>query len=291
MPGETETTLREKLGSSAGTSAWTAGGGSSNYNHGTGQNSQNNYWQKEEDEAWESQVQTGDNNIYAQLKDTYTPPSQVYGPGQIDQNVTDERYNYVDLSKMGWWDKEGKNLRTLLSGLSPETLSAFGYDPKNPYKISAELYKMIGEGSLVNTLDYYADKDPNKEGIQFGNEAFTGTWSDLEKGVHGFFPGGTKQYYKEMSIPTTILPHTGGGGGWGSGWGSGGGYGGGGGSGGGGGYGISGQQDQIPQGYQRGQVGPGSLQEQVNQIYLGMSNLNAAPGFNKNRGGIVSLVQ
>ena len=77
----------------------------------------------------------------------------------------------------------------------------------------------------------------------------------------------------------------GGGGGWGSGWG---GYGGGGGSG--GGYGFSMQQDPMQQGYQRGKVGPGSLQEQVNQIYLGMGNLNAAPGFNKNRGGIISLL-
>ena len=77
------------------------------------------------------------------------------------------------------------------------------------------------------------------------------------------------------------------GGGWGSGWGSGGG---GGGSGGGSGFGLQ-THDPMQQGYQRGQVGPGTLQEQVNQIYLGMGNLNAAPGFNKNRGGIVSLVQ
>ena len=77
-----------------------------------------------------------------------------------------------------------------------------------------------------------------------------------------------------------------GGGGWGSGWGSGGG---GGGAGGGGGFGYS-THDPMQQGYQRGKVGPGSLQEQVNQIYLGMGNLNAAPGFNKNRGGIISLL-
>ncbi len=73
------------------------------------------------------------------------------------------------------------------------------------------------------------------------------------------------------------------GGGWGSGWGSGGG------GGDGSGYGFSMQQDPMQQGYQRAQVGPGTLQEQVNQIYLGMSNINPAPKFN--RGGIVSLVQ
>jgi len=65
-----------------------------------------------------------------------------------------------------------------------------------------------------------------------------------------------------------------------------GGYGGGGG--GGSGYGVSGfGQDQMPQGYQRGQVGPGSLQEQVNQMYLGMSGA----GMQKKRGGIVSLLR
>tara|TARA_R110002020_G_scaffold124774_2_gene281891 strand:- start:861 stop:1961 length:1101 start_codon:yes stop_codon:yes gene_type:complete len=74
----------------------------------------------------------------------------------------------------------------------------------------------------------------------------------------------------------------GGPGGWGDSWGAGGG-----GGGGGSGYGVSGfGQDQMPQGYQRGQVGPGSLQEQVNQMYLGMSGA----GMQKKRGGIVSLL-
>ena len=62
------------------------------------------------------------------------------------------------------------------------------------------------------------------------------------------------------------------------GWGGYGGYGGGGG-GGGGGFGYS-THDPMQQGYQRGKVGPGTLQEQVNQIYLCMSSLNQTPGFN-----------
>ena len=74
----------------------------------------------------------------------------------------------------------------------------------------------------------------------------------------------------------------GGPGGWGDSWGAGGG-----GGSGGSGYGFSGfGQDRMPQGYQRGQVGPGSLQEQVNQMYLGMSGA----GMQKKRGGIVSLL-
>ena len=79
----------------------------------------------------------------------------------------------------------------------------------------------------------------------------------------------------------------GGGGGGGGGWG---GYGGGGGGGGGGGYGYPAGQGQQPRGYQRAKVGPGNLQEQVNQAFLGMSGMNQAPGMQKKRGGIVSLL-
>ena len=68
----------------------------------------------------------------------------------------------------------------------------------------------------------------------------------------------------------------GGGGGWD-------GYGGGGGSGGGGGYTYD-MGSGFPQTYQRGQVGPGGLQEQVNQAYL-----SGGKGFS--RGGIVSLLR
>ena len=96
------------------------------------------------------------------------------------------------------------------------------------------------------------------------------------------FGTGYDDWYKPQPL------QGGGGGGWG-GWGGWGGYGGGGG--GGGGYGYSGGQDPMQQGYQRGKVGPGTLQEQVNQIYLGMSNINPAPGFQKSRGGIVSLLR
>ena len=51
------------------------------------------------------------------------------------------------------------------------------------------------------------------------------------------------------------------------------------------GYGVAGSGGPQANSYQRGQVGPGTLQEQVNQVYLGMS------GIGKARGGIVSLVE
>ena len=85
-------------------------------------------------------------------------------------------------------------------------------------------------------------------------------------GQIGFGPGEKPAWYGQPRTVTT------GGGPDGGGW---------------GGYGISGfGQDRMPQGYQRGQVGPGNLQEQVNQMYLGMSGA----GMQKKRGGIVSLL-
>ena len=51
------------------------------------------------------------------------------------------------------------------------------------------------------------------------------------------------------------------------------------------GYGYSGDDYPPPQGYQRAVYGPGTLQEQVNRVYLAMS------GLQKKRGGIISLLE
>ena len=51
------------------------------------------------------------------------------------------------------------------------------------------------------------------------------------------------------------------------------------------GYGVAAASGPQANSYQRGKVNPGTLQEQVNQVYLGMS------GIGKARGGIVSLVE
>jgi len=93
-----------------------------------------------------------------------------------------------------------------------------------------------------------------------------------------------KQYTNYMNKISAFghSPQTGGG--FGSGGGGGGyGYGSGGGGGGGGGY-YYGTGGGLPQTYQRGQVGPGNLQEQVNQAFLSGGKPFA-------KGGIVSLVE
>ena len=171
------------------------------------------------------------------------------------------KINQLSGNKTAWmyddpkyWSQEQKDWMQSKKLYDPAKGSALGYDPSAVYSWSdvesnPYLYKAHQElGSKDLTPDKYTDY---METIG----AF---------GHMGTAPGGT-----------------GGGGG-----GGGGGYGGGGG--GGDGYGFSGfGQDQMPQGYQRGQVGPGSLQEQVNQMYLGMSGA----GMQKKRGGIVSLLR
>jgi len=164
-----------------------------------------------------------------------------------------------------YWDDKTKSYMQSIGLYDPTKGSALGYDQSAIYDWSSDI-DVTPEGGKSDFLKnaFYNMQSPNLTPSQYTNymdkiSAF---------GHMGTAPGGT-------------------GGGWGSGWG--GGYGGGGGSGGSG-FGYS-THDPMQQGYQREQVGPGTLQEQVNQIYLGMGNLNAAPGFNKNRGGIVSLVQ
>ena len=226
--------------------------------------SANTGWQKEEDEAWESQVQKGDKNIYAQLKDTYRSPRQVYNTAPDGSR---KQWTHELMGHQSW-------INDLLSGVSDETLKFWGVN-KNSKSIPVGLYQQLLEGSIVGGMEALQSKE---KGI--------GTWSDLEKGVHSLFPGGTKQYYDDMALnkytpagPTFPEFPGGGGGGYG-------GYGGGGGSGDGGVGGYS-FNEYAQQGIQQAPgVNPGTLQETVSQGFLsGMG----APRFS--RGGIVSLLR
>ena len=258
MPGETEDTLRDKLGSSAGTSAWTAGGGSSTQNHHTGQ-SGGSYGGGER----EARVPYGGDPYGGYSTAQEQAAASLQAAGAVTSGA---------LGGQALWNKlpVGMAEKILRGGGDPnlyanEYFSSFA-EGTQAYSPSG-IISITGEGGIPA----YKGRDPKTgELIPWNKDDWQYELANKYKVVNPYFSG------------------VGGGGvGGGSGWG--GGYGGGGGSG--GGYGFSMQQDPMQQGYQRGQVGPGSLQEQVNQIYLGMSNLNAAPGFNKNRGGIVSLVQ
>jgi len=221
--------------------------------------------------AYEAQLAKQD--TFKNLKSSYTPPSEIYGPDQGGAGVS---YEYTPNLSDNFLNQLN------LAGLSPETLNFFGVN-ENSKKIPVELMQMIMEGSVTNQLDYFADKDPNTPGIQFGNEADTGTFSDIEAGKHSMFPGGIQDYYGIMSMPqtTTYDPYSYGGGG-GGGFNYGYGRGGGGSGGGGGGYYYDAGMQGQPR--QRGRVGPGNLQEQVNQAFLSGGKPFA-------KGGIVSLVE
>ena len=156
------------------------------------------------------------------------------------------------------------------------------YDPYNVGDTAYDLDNLYkaGLGHDQSAVYSWADDIDRYKGGTYLKDAFYDMQSP------NLTPKNYTNYMNKISAfghgaPKGIGSFGGSGGGWG------GGYGGGGGD---SGYGFSGQQGPTEQGYQRAKVGPGSLQEQVNQMYLGMGNLNAAPGFNKNRGGIISLL-
>jgi hypothetical protein len=222
---------------------------------------------KVEEESFEREL--AKQKVFEDQRKSYTRPSKEYGPPK------GQGRSYINLYDL---DFDNETIKALTAGLSPKTMGFFGYTP-GMANMPVQLYQMLIEGSLTNTLDYFADKDLETDGIQFGNEDLTGTYSELEKGTHSMFPGGLQQYYDEMSMPKfQPLGDSYGGGGGSS-------YFGGGTGRDGLGYGVAATGGPQANSYQRGKVAPGTLQEQVNQVYLGMSGLRKA------RGGIVSLVE
>ena len=312
MPGETVTTRRRF--SRTGTSSGPAGqGGSSQNNQGTGssanqnnQGNQGNNNSQNNNQTGQSDSNQGEHKLLNQFKDLVAQ-----GKGNTSQAQVLANYLHGVETKA---QSEGKSI---WNQGAPDPIDYSTMDfPK--YDIDAPMGKGFGSwfgqhslstGSSQSIQDTYkmmADKLVSEQGYHpsvasqivmdkiapmlpmydgpFGQQTGQITWDrdlmDIPKGHTGL-----ESLYLNKQMPYMGgVPHYNYGGGWGSGWGSGGG------GGSGGGYGFSMQQDPMQQGYQRGKVGPGSLQEQVNQIYLGMGNLNAAPGFNKNRGGIISLL-
>ena len=171
----------------------------------------------------------------------------------------------------------------------------------NPFSRLTNLWGGDKESALMNTFGMQDTTFGSKKAWdktftdEHGNEVYTSAKDvGYDPTATKTFSGLTEDEYQNKFLQRgtlwddplsgTLAPArtTYGGGSGGGGWGGYGGYGGGGS---GGGYGAAGQ-NPLERGYQRGQVGPGNLQEQVNQIYLGMSGV----GMQKKRGGIVSLL-
>ena len=197
--------------------------------------------------------------IFTDQRKSYTHPAQEYGPGPGEGRST------INLQNLGF---DPASVDEMVSGLSPATMAFFGYQP-GMTNMPVQLYQMLMEGSIVTPMEAMSS-----------NESGIGTYSDLEAGAHPMFPGGLQQYYDDMSMPKFQSlggGFGGGGGGFNYGYGSGGG-------GGGGGFGYNMNMGMIGQPKQRGQIGPGGLQEQVNQAFLSGGKPFA-------KGGIVSLVE
>ena len=197
--------------------------------------------------------------IFTDQRKSYTPPAQEYGPGPGEGRST------INLQNLGF---DPASVDEMVSGLSPATMAFFGYQP-GMTNMPVQLYQMLMEGSIVTPMEAMSS-----------NESGIGTYSDLEAGAHPMFPGGLQQYYDDMSMPKFQSL----GGGFGGGGGGGFNYGYGSGSGGGGGFGYNMNMGMQGQPKQRAQIGPGGLQEQVNQAFLSGGKPFA-------KGGIVSLVE
>ena len=230
-------------------------GSSSSGSSSSGSSSQNDSYY--DSPAYEAEL--AKQKIFTDQRKSYTPPAQEYGPGPGEGRST------IDLQNLGF---DPASVDEMVSGLSPATMAFFGYQP-GMTNMPVQLYQMLMEGSIVTPMEAMSS-----------NESGIGTYSDLEAGAHPMFPGGLQQYYDDMSMPKFQSlggGFGGGGGGFNYGYGRGGGDGG-------GGFGYNMNMGMIGQPKQRGQVGPGSLQEQVNQAFL-------SGGKSFAKGGIVSLVE
>ena len=212
------------------------------------------------DDSWESQPN--------KFVEPYTPPEEIYNKAGPDQK---RQWTGQLWGQQPW-------IKDLLQGVNKETLDFWGVKD-NSRSIPVELYQMLSEGTIIGSNEkMWGDLDPDKKGFQYGNENLTGTWGDVEAGVHPFWKD-TNQYYDEMGldkyIPADTKTTTSGGGGGGGG----GGYGGGGGGG-------RPPEKFTPQGQQNEAWGQQTPWQQM------MINTHGGQSFNQGykRGGIVSLV-
>ena len=211
--------------------------------------------------------------------ESYTPPSEIYGPGQATPGETGYAFQNISPSMI---------LALGLDKIDPETAAFFGYTPGST-NVPNELYQQYIQGSIVSgneaveTAHHYDTGTPWASGdpLTYAGQ-YVGTWDDLTAGEHPLFPGGLSDYYADMNDPFTIPTTGGGGGGWG-GWGSYGGYGGGGGGGGGGYYGDPRKGNPIDR--------YGNFYTPQANLQQAMVNVHGTPTVFKKRGGIVSLLR
>lgn len=115
--------------------------------------------------------------------ESYTPPSEIYGPGQATPGETGYAFQNISpsmISALG------------LDKIDPKIAAFFGYTPGST-NVPNELYQQYIQGSLVS----------GNEAVLSG-ESNIGTWDDLVSEQHPLFPGGLSDYYEDMDDPFTI---------------------------------------------------------------------------------------
>ena len=119
-------------------------------------------------------------------EEAYTPPEQIYGPGQATPGETG--YAYTTLTP--------GQLNSIFSGtnLSPETLAFFGYTPGS-LNVPNELLAQLTEGSIVSGNEAVLSNEPN-----------IGTWSDMESNIHPLMGYNT---YLDVTSNPFVIPTTG----------------------------------------------------------------------------------
>ena len=125
--------------------------------------------------------------------ESYTPPSEIYGPGQATpgetgyafQNISSSMISALGLDQLEppKWDKQG----------NPLNVAAFYNYVPGSTNVPNELYQQYIQGSIVS----------GNEAVLSG-ESNIGTWDDLVSGQHPLFPGGLSDYYEDMDDPFTI---------------------------------------------------------------------------------------
>jgi len=227
-------------------------------------------------------------------EEAYTPPEQIYGPGQAGVIPGQTSYNWatMDLKNpvhqgvmntvQGWIKNKDYNTLEFYGLIVKDpTTGKYRWSGNSmagqygPTRIPVEVLTQIAEGSIVS--GYEGD---------LSNEPFTGTWEDLTGDDHPMFPGGLEDYYDATDDPY-IVPYTGGSGlGPSRGGGYGGGRGGGGGGGRGGGMGAGGPR------FQGDFAGEGPWgQSHIQRKWIEQLRNPHGEGYFRgyNRGGIVSL--
>jgi hypothetical protein len=154
--------------------------------------------------------------------DAYTPPEQIYGPGQATPGETGYASTNV-MASQDSWNTYG-NIWKSIQSMDPNTLAFFGYTPGS-YNIPNELMTMVAEGSIVSGNEAVETAHLYETGENWASgdpvDHYVGTWNDLESGLHPMFSLDT--YYDITNNPnvisTTGTGSGGGGGGGGYGWG------------------------------------------------------------------------